>query len=118
MANVENILFAAFSKRRADIQEVLNSLNLSDYDEKGKIKVKGQYGTFNSQNTYEELTDDIVKTMTDYVNRLNNEDVPNAIKKLAMIRDMENTVMDKIFSISKSYTKSTFSGGREISKIQ
>ena len=110
--NVENILFAAFSKRRADIQEVLNSLDLSNYDENSKIKVKGQYGTFNSKNTYEELTDDIVKTMTDYVNRLNNEDIPNSIEKLAMIRDMENTVMDKIFSISKSYTKSTFSGGR------
>ncbi len=110
--NVENILFAAFSKRRADIQEVLNSLDLSNYDENSKIKVKGQYGTFNSKNTYEELTDDIVKTMTDYVNRLNNEDIPNSIEKLAMIRDMENTVMDKIFSISKSYTKSTFTGGR------
>lgn len=109
---MENIFFAASSKRRADIQEVLNSLDLSNYDENSKIKVKGQYGTFNSKNTYEELTDDIVKTMTDYVNRLNNEDIPNSIEKLAMIRDMENSVMDKIFSISRSYTKSTFSGGR------
>lgn len=110
--NVVNILFTAYNKRRSEIQEVLNSLNLSDYDEIGKIKVKGQYGTFNSKNTYEELTDEIVKTMTDYVSRLNDEDIPNSIEKLVMIREMENTIMDKIFSISRSYTKSSYSGGR------
>ena len=110
--NVEYILFTAYNKRAAEIQEVLNSLNLSDYDEKGKIKVKGKYGTFNSTNTYEELTDEIVKTMTSYVQTLNDADVSNSIKKLSMLCEMENGILYKVYSISKSYTKSTYSGGR------
>lgn len=110
--NVENFLFPAYNKRVKEIQDAINTLNLSDYDEKGKIKVKGQYGTFNSQNTYEELTDEIVNTMTSYVQSLNDADVANSIQNLSMLCEMENGILDKVYSISNSYTKSTYSGGR------
>lgn len=111
-ANVENLLFAAYNKRSTEIAEILNTLKLSEYDSNGKIKVKGVPGTFNNKTTYEEITDETVKTMTDYVQKLEDEEVSASIKMLTMICEMENDLFEKVYSISKNYTKSTYSEGK------
>lgn len=111
-ANVQNLLFTAYNKRSTDIADILNTLKLSDYDSNGKIKVRGVIGTFNDKTTYEEITDETVKTMTDYVQKLKDEDVSVSVKMLTMLCEMENEIMEKVYSISNHYTKSTYSEGK------
>ena len=95
---VDSLLFGMFYKHLNVIEETINSLEFHKYDYRGKGD--------------EELTDETVKTMSDYLQRLNDTNVTNAIEQLEILCEQLNKNMDKIYRISSNYTKSTYNEGR------
>lgn len=95
---VDSLLFGMFNKHLNLIKETVNSLEFHKYDYGGKED--------------EVLTDETVKTMSDYLQRLNDTNIANAIEQLEIICEQLNTNMDKIYHISSGYTKSTYNEGR------
>ena len=95
---VDSLLFGMFYKHLNVIEETINSLEFHKYDYSGKGD--------------EDLTDETVKTMSDYLQRLNDTNVTNAIEQLEILCEQLNKNMDKIYRISSNYTKSTYNEGR------
>lgn len=95
---VDSLLFGMFNKHLNVIEETINSLEFHKYDYSGKGD--------------EDLTDETVKTMSDYLQRLNDTNVTNAIEQLEILCEQLNKNMDKIYHISSGYTKSTYNEGR------
>lgn len=108
--NVENLLYKGYSMRISSLRDIINSYNLSDYGYYGKIKENNT--SLGSKNTtYEEITDETVKTMIELAQNLNDENILNSIKSLTMLCEIENEIIEKMFDISTYYTKSTYSEG-------
>lgn len=95
---VDSLLFGMFNKHLNVIEETINSLEFHKYDYSGKGD--------------EDLTDETVKTMSDYLQRLNDTNVTNAIEQLEILCEQLNKNMNKIYHISSGYTKSTYNEGR------
>ena len=95
---VDSLLFGMFNKHLNVIKETINSLEFHKYDYGGKGD--------------EDLTDEIVKTMSDYLQRLNDTDVAKTIEQLEIVCEQLNKNMDKIYCISSGYTNSTYNEGR------
>lgn len=95
---VDSLLFGMFNKHLNVIGETINSLEFHKYNSGGKGD--------------EVLTDETVKTMSDYLQRLNDTNVTNAIEQLEILCEQLNKNMDKIYHISSGYTKSTYNEGR------
>ena len=95
---VDSLLFGMFNKHLNVIEETINSLEFHKYDYGGKGD--------------EVLTDETVKTISDYLQRLNDTNVTNAIEQLEILCEQLNKNMNKIYRISSGYTKSTYNEGR------
>lgn len=95
---VDSLLFGMFNKHLNTVDETIKSLDIHNYGYDGKIN--------------EVLTDETVKTMSDYLQRLNDADVANTVKQLEILCEQLNKNMDKIYHISSGYTKSTYNEGR------
>lgn len=95
---VDSLLFGMFNKHLNVIGETINSLEFHKYNLGGKGD--------------EVLTDETVKTMSDYLQRLNDTDVAKTIEQLEILCEQLNKNMDKIYHISSGYTKSTYNEGR------
>ncbi|MBQ0090909.1 MAG: hypothetical protein KBT27_16435 [Prevotellaceae bacterium] len=111
--NVRNLLYKGYNKRISDIQEVINSLNLVEYDYDGKILEyeKQTLGGFSPNNKKHELTDETVKTMTDYLQRLKDANIPSSQKQLSKLCEIENGMINQLHAITRYYTKSTYVNG-------
>lgn len=114
--SVKNLLYDGYYKVQKDISDDVYNLKWSEYDYKGKIKGKREvqytFGISKSEIVYEEMTDEIVKTMTDYLQLLIDSDVSGRTKKLTDLCMLENGIIEKMYSITNNYTKSTYSGGK------